>query len=176
MKSSQMKHLAFYAGAISFVLGLFTVVSTYGEAHLKTAQGIEGNYLLALPLSASCGGGTPVTLTLQQSGVYVAAALANPALPRNRTAFKPMTLSGQWRKQQLSLAGMVPVGVLCANAKNKAAIAVKIEGAIATQPSSTSPQSSNNSATLTGSLFLNSVRSPLAAQRQPLSKNQSLTH
>jgi hypothetical protein len=173
MKSSQIKHLAFYAGAISFVLGLFTVVSTYGETHLKTAQGIEGNYLLQLPMSATCGGGTPVTLTLQQSGVYVAAALVNPALPRNQTAFKPMTLSGQWRDQQLSLAGTVPVGVLCANAKNKAAIAVKIEGAIAAhQESATQPQSSKPSS-LTGSLSLNSVSSPLLAQRQPAPKEET---
>jgi hypothetical protein len=176
MKSSHIKHLAFYAGAISFVLGLFTIVSTYGEVHLKTAQGIEGNYLLALPLSASCGGGTSVTLTLQQSGVYVTAALVNPDLPRNQTAFKPMTLSGQWRDRQLSLAGMVPLGVLCANAKDKAEIAVKIEGAIATQPSSISPKVSTESETLTGSISLNAARSPLVAQRQPLSKNQSITH
>jgi hypothetical protein len=172
MTSSQLKHFAFYAGAISFVLGLFTVVSTYGEAHLKTAQGIEGNYLFALPLSASCGGGTSVTLTLQQSGVYVAAALANPDLPHNQTAFKPMTLSGQLRKQQLSLAGMVPVRVLCANVKDKAEISVKIEGAIAApQESAAQPQSSKSS-TLTGNLFLNSVSSPLIAQHQPISSKE----
>jgi hypothetical protein len=173
MKSSQLKYLAFYGGTIAFVLGLFTVVTTYGETHLQTAPSIEGNYLLALPISAPCGGGTPVTLTLQQSGVYVAAALVNPALPRNQTAFKPMTLSGQWRNQQLSLTGKVPVGVLCAKAKDKAAIAVKIEGAIAAhQESATQPQSSQPSP-LTGKLFLNSVASPLVAQRQPAPKAEA---
>jgi hypothetical protein len=171
MKSSQLKYFAFYGGTIAFVLGLFTVVTTYGEIHLKTAQGIEGNYLLKLPMSATCGAGTPVTLTLQQSGVYMAAALVNPALPRSQIAFKPMTLSGQWRNQQLSLAGKVPAGVLCANAKNNAEIAVKIEGAIAAKPSSISPQKSTESITLTGSLFLNTAKSPLTAQLQAISKN-----
>jgi hypothetical protein len=170
MKSSQLKYLTFYGGTIAFVLGLFTVVTTYGENHLQATQGIEGNYLLALPISAACGGGTPVMLTLQQSGVYVAAALVNPALPRNQTAFKSMTLSGQWRNQQLSLTGKVPVGVLCASAKDKTAIAVIIEGAIAAhQESAAQPQSSKPSP-LIGKLFLNSVASPLVAQRQPAPK------
>jgi hypothetical protein len=167
MKSSQLKYLAFYGGTIAFVLGLFTTVTTYGENHLQTAQGIEGNYALKLPMSSTCGGGTPVTLILQQSGVYVAAALVNPALPRNQTAFKPMTLSGQWRKQQLSLAGTVPVGVLCANAKDKASIAVTIEGTIAAHQESAAQSPSSKPSPLIGNLSLNSVSSPLVAQRQP---------
>ncbi len=167
MKSSQLKHLAFYGGAISLVLGLFTVVTSYGEAHLKTAPGIEGSYVLKLPMSATCGGGTPVMLTLQQSGVYVAAALVNPALPRSQTALKSMTLSGQWRDRQLNLTGKVPVGVLCGNPKDKAAIAVKIEGVIAPQQKSSKPSP------LTGTLSLNSALSSLMAQRQPVLKEES---
>jgi hypothetical protein len=166
MKSSQLKHLAFYGGAIASVLGLFTAVTTYGENHLQAAPGIEGSYLLALPMSAPCGGGTPVTLTLQQSGVYVAAALANPALSRNHTTLRSMTLSGQWRNQKLNLTGTVPVGVLCANAKDKAVIAVKIEGAIAAHQESAAQSLSSKPSPLTGNLSLNSVSSPLVAQRQ----------
>jgi hypothetical protein len=172
MKSSRLKYLAFYGGTIAFVLGLFTAVTTYGENHLQAAQGIEGNYLFSLPTSATCGGGTPVTLILQQSGVYVAAALINPALPRNRTAFKPMTLSGQWRDRQLSLIGTVPVGVLCASAKDKAAIAVKIEGAIAAHQESAAQPPSSKPSPLIGNLSFNSVSSPLVAQRQPAPKEE----
>ena len=166
MKANQLKYLAFYGGTIAFVLGLFTVVTSYGETHLKAAQSVEGKYLFALPATADCGGGVPVTLAVQQSGMYVAAALVNPALPHAQTAFKSMTLSGQWQNQQLKLAGKVPVGVLCDKAKGKGAIAVKIEGAIAPQQKSSKPSP------LIGTLSLNSVLSPLMAQRQPVLKEE----
>ena len=166
MKSSQIKHLAFYAVAISSVLGLFTVVSIYGETHLKAAQRVEGNYVFTLPPTAKCGGGVPVTLAVQQSGMYVAAALVNPALSHAQTAFKSMTLSGQWRNQQIKLTGKVPVGVLCEKAKDQGAIAVEIKGVISPQ------QKSSESSTLTGALFLNSVSSPFIAQRQSVPKEQ----
>jgi hypothetical protein len=173
MKSSQLKYLAFYGGTIAFVLGLFTVVTTYGETHLETAQSVEGNYLFTLPTTANCGGGVPVTLAVQQSGMYVAAALVNSALPHAQTAFKSMTLSGQWQNQQFKLAGKVPVGVLCDKAKDQGAIAVKIEGAIAAhQESAAQPQSSKPSP-LTGKLFLNSVASSLVAQRQSAPKAEA---
>jgi hypothetical protein len=168
MKASQLKYLAFYGGTIAFVLGLFTVVTSYGETHLKAAQSVEGNYLFTLPTTTNCGGGVPVTLAIQQSGMYVAAALVNSALPHSQTAFKSMTLSGQWRNQQLKLAGKVPVGMLCKDAKNKGAIAVNIEGAISTHQSSTPQQKSSEASTLTGTLLLNSASSPLTAQRQPV--------
>jgi hypothetical protein len=179
MKSSQLKYLAFYGGTIAFVLGLFAIVTTYGEAHLKTAQNIAGDYRLTLPITSPCGSNTPVTLILQQSGVYVAAALVNPALPHNQTAFKPMTLSGQWRNQQIDLAGQVPMQVLCANAQGQGAIAVKIEGAIAsssramTHQESAPQQQSSASSSLTGTLSLNSAPSPLVAQSQPGSKEKT---
>jgi hypothetical protein len=173
MKAVQLKYLAFYGGTIAFVLGLFTVVTNYGETHLKAAQSVEGKYLLALPTTNKCGGGVPVTLAVQQSGMYVAAALVNPALPHSQTAFKSMTLSGRWQNQQLKLAGKVPVGVLCDKAKNKREIAVKIEGAIAKpQAFATQPKSSEAS-TLTGTLFLNSASFPLMAQRQPVLKEEA---
>jgi hypothetical protein len=173
MKAAQLKYLAFYGGTIAFVLGLFTVVTSYGETYLKAAQSVEGNYLLTLPPTVDCGGSVPVTLAVQQSGMYVAAALVNPALPHAQTAFKSMTLSGQWQNQQLILAGKVPVGVLCDKAKDQRAIAVEIEGAIAAhQESATQPQSSQPSP-LTGKLFLNSVASPLVAQRQPAPKAEA---
>lgn len=167
MKSSQLKYLAFYGGTIAFVLGLFTVVTNYGETYLKAAQSVEGNYLFTLPPTAPCGGGVPVTLAVQQSGMYVAAALVNPALPHSQTAFKSMTLSGQWQNQRLNLAGKVPVEVLCDKAKDQGEIAVKIEGAIAPQQKSSKPSP------LTGTLALNSALSSLMAQRQPVLKEES---
>jgi hypothetical protein len=167
MNHFQPKSLAFYGGAIAFVVGLFGVVTSYGEANLKTAQSIGGEYRLNLPVSELCGGGKPVFLSIQQSGVYVAAALTNPALARSPSISKSMTLSGQWQNQRLSLAGQVPVGVLCDNSKEATpAITVKIEGAISPN------QPSTQSTTLTGTLSLDAATAPLIAQRQPVSQEE----
>lgn len=167
MNHFQPKSLAFYGGAIAFVVGLFGVVTAYGEANLKTAQSIGGEYRLNLPVSAPCGEGKSVLLSVQQSGIYVAAALTNPALMRSPSGFKSMTLSGQWQNQRLSLAGQVPRGVLCDRSKQPtSAIAVKIEGAISPN------QPSTQSTTLTGTLSLDAATAPLIAQRQPASKEE----
>lgn len=166
MNHFQTKSLAFYGGTIAFVIGLFGVVTSYGEANLKTAQSIGGEYELNLPVSAPCGGGKSVLLSVQQSGIYVAAALTNPALMPRLSGFRSMTLSGQWQNQRLILAGQVPVGVLCDRAKETAPIMVKIDGGISQNPAST------ESTTLMGTIFLNAAARPLIAQRQPASKEE----
>jgi hypothetical protein len=165
MASVQFKSLFFYGGTIAFVIGLFGVVTTYGEAHLKTAKSIGGEYRLNLPVSAPCGGGKSVLLSVQQSGIYVAAALTNPALIRNPSGSKSMTLSGQWQNQTLSLTGQIPVGVLCDGSQETAPMTVKIDGVISQNPAST------ESTTLTGTISLNAAASPLMAQRQPVAKD-----
>ncbi len=167
MNHFQPKSLVFYGGAIAFVVGLFGVVTAYGEANLKAAQSIGGEYQISLPVSAPCGGGKSVLLSVQQSGIYVAAALTNPALMRSPSVSKSMTLSGQWQNQRLSLTGQVPVGVLCDGSKEAAPIAVKIDGEI-------SPTSASTKATtLTGAISLNAAASPLMAQRQPVAKDEA---
>jgi hypothetical protein len=177
MNHFQPKSLAFYGGAIAFVVALFGVVTAYGEANLKTAQSIGGEYRLNLPVSAPCGSGKSVLLSVQQSGIYVAAALTNPALMRSQTGFKVMTLSGQWQNQRLNLEGQVPMGVLCENSKEGTPpITVKIEGAIAMLPpqsplpASSTSQNTPKAATLTGTLALNTKAVPFVARRQPASK------
>lgn len=167
MNHFQPKSLAFYGGAIAFVVGLFGVVTTYGEANLKTAQSIGGDYPFNLPVSITCGGGKTVLLSIQQSGVYVAATLTNPALMRKPSTSKPMTLSGQWQNQQLSLTGQVPAGVLCDQLKGATSpITVKIEGVMSPN------QPATKSTTLTGTLSLNTETAPLMAQRQPVPKDE----
>jgi hypothetical protein len=165
MNHFQPKTLAFYGGAIAFVVGLFGVVTTYGEANLKTAQSVGGDYRLNLPVSEPCGGGKPVLLSVQQSGVYVAAALTNPALARSPSISKSMTLSGQWKNQRLGLTGQIPVGVLCDGSQETAPMTVKLDGVISQNPAST------ESTTLTGTIFLNAAASPFMAQRQPVAKD-----
>jgi hypothetical protein len=167
MNHVQPKSLAFYGSAIAFVVGLFAVVTAYGEANLKTAQSIGGDYLFNLPAASACGGGKPVLLSIQQSGMYVAAAVTNPALTRKSPTFKPMTLSGQWKNQQITLEGQIPAGVLCDRSKEAtSAITVKIEGAISQN------QPPAQAMILTGTLSLNASAVPFIAQRQPIPKDE----
>jgi hypothetical protein len=165
----QPKTLAFYGGAIVFVIGLFSLVTSYGETNLKTAQSIAGDYLLTLPSSSNCKSQEPIALSIQQSGVYVAASMTKQT--SNQATFKPMTLSGKWQNQRLNLAGNVSEKMLCTNSKNQTPIAVIIEGAIAPRKESTPPSTSTQSATLIGTLSLNQTTAPLTAKRQPASKD-----
>jgi hypothetical protein len=170
MNFLQIKSLAFYGGTLAFVVGLFSVVTAYGEVNLKTAQSIEGDYLLKLPLIEGCKGEEPVMLSIQQSGIYVAAALVNPDLNSNKMVSKPMTLSGQWQNRQINLSGKVPANVLCAGAVANTTVAVKLEGAIAPlHPQSLHPESTPSDA-LTGTISLDKVSISLITQRKPTPK------
>lgn len=167
MNHVQTKSFVFYGGTIAFVVGLFGFVTTYGEANLKTSQSIGGEYQLNLPVSAPCGDGKSVLLLVQQSGIYVAAALTNPVLMRSPSGFRSMTLSGQWQNQRLNLTGQVPVGVLCDHLKDSTpSIMVKIDGAISPN------QSSTETTILTGTLSLNAETVPLIAQRKLVPKDE----
>jgi hypothetical protein len=170
MNHFQLKSLTFYGIAIGFVVGLFSIVTAYGEANLKTAQSIGGDYLLKLPLIEGCKEEEPVMLSIQQSGIYVAAALVNPNLKSSKMVSKPMTLSGQWQNRRINLSGKVPTNMLCAGAVANTAIAVNIEGAIAPlHPQSLHPESTPSDA-LTGTISLNKLTTSLTAQRQPTPK------
>ncbi|MGA7953475.1 MAG: hypothetical protein WCA07_08135 [Gloeobacterales cyanobacterium] len=171
MNRSQIKSLTFYGGTIAFVIGLFSLVTSYGEANLKTAQSISGDYLLTLPSSSNCKIQEPIALSIQQSGVYVAASMTKQT-SKSQATFKPMTLSGQWQNQRLSLAGNVSTKMLCANSKDQTSIAVIIEGAIAPHQESAPKQTPAQSATLVGTLSLNQTTAPLTAKRQTVSKDE----
>jgi hypothetical protein len=171
MNRSQLKSLTFYGGTIAFVIGLFSLVTSYGETNLKTAQSIAGDYLMTLPSSSNCKSQEPITLSIQQSGVYVAASMTKQTSKRSQSTFKPMTLSGQWQNQRLNLVGNVSEKILCSNSKNQTPIAVTIEGAIASHQESAPYSKSTQSATLIGTLSLNQTTTPLTAKREPVSKD-----
>ena len=52
---------------------MFSVTTSYGEANLKTASKIEGNYKMQSSIS-NCGNN--LQLIVQQSGIYINAAIA----------------------------------------------------------------------------------------------------
>jgi hypothetical protein len=169
MNRSQIKSLIFYGGTIAFVIGLFSLVTSYGETNLKTAQSIAGEYLLTLPSSSNCKSQEPIALSIQQSGVYVAASMTKQT--SNQATFKPMTLSGKWQNQRLNLAGNVSEKTLCTNSKNQTPISVIIEGAITPHQETAPHPKSNQSETLIGTLSLNQTTAPLTAKREATSKD-----
>ncbi|PSB10259.1 hypothetical protein C7B62_10070 [Pleurocapsa sp. CCALA 161] len=72
MSHFKIKTLSFYVIAISSVLFLFKIVSTYGETRLNAAADINGSYQFAsaenLP---DCLQGKQLNLNIEQSGVYL---------------------------------------------------------------------------------------------------------
>lgn len=69
------KSLAFYGIAIGSVLLLFNRVTAYGNANLKAPAQIDGRYLLVAQELPPCLRATPLVLTLEQSGTYIAGLL-----------------------------------------------------------------------------------------------------
>jgi hypothetical protein len=101
------KHLSFYLFAISFVIILFTLVTSYGENNLKAATKIDGTYKIETNFKSefNCPS-IPLQLIVQQSGIYLNAALIPIEL---KSEAKPKVqiseLSGKFQQNQLSLSG-----------------------------------------------------------------------
>jgi hypothetical protein len=115
MSHFNLKSLMFYGTAIGSVATLFAIVTAYGEVNLKASQPISGDYSFQLPPIQGCSTGNQLNLSIQQSGIYVAAALTSAqAINADRKpSSKAMTLNGKWQKQQLILEGVVPNKILC---------------------------------------------------------------
>jgi hypothetical protein len=94
--NKNLQHLTLYLGAISFVVILFTFITSYGEANLKTVSKIEGTYLI----DSSIPNCQNIQLAIQQSGIYLNAAIA----PIGENT-KGAELSGKWQGQNLLLSG-----------------------------------------------------------------------
>jgi hypothetical protein len=127
MSHFNLKSLMFYGGAIGSVITLFTLTTAYGEANLKPAPKIAGRYRLNAQTLPGCLKAETLVLTVQQSGVYLNAMLAEPqATPASPAKLKP-SLHGFWRSQQLTLAGLPKALKTCP----PTATEVQIQGTIA---------------------------------------------
>ncbi len=100
-----LKSLLFYGGAIGFVVILFSFVTTYGEANLKPAPKIAGRYRLNARALPGCLKTEALLLTVQQSGIYLNAVLAEPESTSAPAAKMKPSLHGFWQSQQLTLVG-----------------------------------------------------------------------
>lgn len=106
MSHFSLKSLSFYGVAISSVLILFKVVSTYGENNLAAAAEIGGRYQMVesqnLP---DCLIDQKLDFTIEQSGIYLFGNLANPSTAADETKRAAFPLSGSFKNQEINLSG-----------------------------------------------------------------------
>lgn len=123
MKSHfNFKSLAFYGGAIAFVLILFNVVSTYGIANLKAPPNINGRYQISAQNLPGCLKSETLVLSIQQSGIYLGGSLLPGNSDKEATSVSARpSLAGKFEHQQVSLVGKAPQLANCDRP-------VKIEG------------------------------------------------
>ena len=110
MNHLSLKSLAFYGIAIGSVSLLFKVVTAYGETNLKAAPAIAGSYRFDAKSLPECLKSDTLTLTIEQSGVYLSGNLRSGTSEGDRanTAEEKPSLVGKWENQGLSLSGAVP--------------------------------------------------------------------
>ena len=126
MQNFGFKSLLFYVGSIGFVIVLFSVATAYGEANLKPAPKIAGRYRLNAQTLPGCLKTEVLVLTVQQSGVYLNASLAEPESTPIVSVKPKLSLHGFWRSQQLTLAGLPKALKAC----QSIATEVQIQGTI----------------------------------------------
>lgn len=149
------KSLAFYGVAIGSVTALFLATTRYGEAHLQAPKAIEGDYAIAPATLPGCLGDRPLTLSIQQSGIYLTGTLlATDADDRTiRIAQERPSLTGRWNSKDLAISGALSHIPQCSGT-------VQIQGTI-------------QNTTLTGTTQLNNSTppTPFTAQLQAAPDN-----
>ncbi|MBR8829815.1 MAG: hypothetical protein N5P05_001230 [Chroococcopsis gigantea SAG 12.99] len=95
MKTFNYRYIIFYSLSILFVIILFNTVTTYGANNLKAAPPIGGVYLIREAKIIGCFQSSPLTLNLEQSGIYLAGKLSDNA--------KTLLLTGRVRGDKLKL-------------------------------------------------------------------------
>lgn len=152
MHHFNQKSLIFYSVAISSVIGLFSLITAYGEAHLTPPPAIDGDYNLQINPYPNCPNPNRLVLSIQQSGIYLNAALLPANVQTSDQAPPALTLEGQWQQQRLHLTGHVPSLAICPQASSPPEqanqVAVAIEGTF-------------SQATLKGQIRLNEMTEPL---------------
>jgi hypothetical protein len=131
------KLVLFYAGTIAAVVVLFSAVTQYGEANLRAAPKIQGQYRITQSTQTCLVGRA---LLIEQSGVYVNAILQPVGPPGgtggptpNRPAGAGLRFSGLLKNQRLYLTAPKPIDLACAPLEIKAtAMDVEVRSAALT--------------------------------------------
>lgn len=133
MSHFNLKSLTFYGGAIAFVVVLFSVVTAYGNTHLKAPPAVDGRYRLNAQNLPGCLKTDALILTIHQSGEYLGGTLSPANAVEKKGTQKKSTLTGELQNQQLGLAGPIPLVTSCnqsvnATGKSGRPSLVKIQG------------------------------------------------
>jgi len=107
MNHFKPKSLIFYAVAIGSVVVLFNRVTAYGNSHLKASQNIEGHYPIQAENLPECLKSGTLALKLEQSGIYLVAALTKNQPNSAPSSQEKLSLTGERQGENLSLAGPV---------------------------------------------------------------------
>jgi hypothetical protein len=108
------KYLAISGIAIASALICFKTVTTYGENHLNATSLIKNRYTLNLSQNLpNCQKSHKLVLSIQQSGIYINAALL--PVNSNLNPKTQLTLTGKFKNQKLQLSGNINTSTLCQN-------------------------------------------------------------
>ncbi|WP_353931645.1 hypothetical protein WJM97_03400 [Okeanomitos corallinicola TIOX110] len=114
MNDFNFKFLATSGIAIASALVLFKTVTAYGENHLRATSLIHTRYHLQINQNLpNCQKTNKLILKIQQSGIYINAALL--PIKTNAATKTPLNLTGKFKDQKLTLSGNINTGIFCQN-------------------------------------------------------------
>ncbi|MGI0490022.1 hypothetical protein ACN4EK_31825 [Pantanalinema rosaneae CENA516] len=101
------RSLTFYSCAVGIVIGLFSVISAYGEANLHAPTYVGGRYPITAPTLPECWQNQSLVLFVQQSGVFLTGSLIalDASEKGTRSVAEHPSLTGRWNNQTLTLRG-----------------------------------------------------------------------
>ncbi len=114
-----LRFFVFYVASFGIGIGIFQLVTHYGNTQLQAPQRIAGHYQLTTIEPPACIPPAGMVLDILQSGVYLNGSLllANQTPQTGEGGERADTrppLSGQWQREQLVLSGDAPSFVQCA--------------------------------------------------------------
>ena len=103
------KFLIFYGVTICSVVGLFQVVTAYGETNIKAPPPIEGMYKISATSLAQCLNTDTLILEIQQSGVYLNGLLLPESkdVPPEIAGNEKPSLLGNFENLKVNLSGNI---------------------------------------------------------------------
>ena len=120
MNVFSVKLIGLYSLAIGGAVGLFQLITSYGETHLQAPIAVTGNYLITAKNLPGCLQNQSLLLNLKQSGVYLNASLSAIQTPDRADIFKTIekfqistsgdirpTFSGRLADRQFNLTGLI---------------------------------------------------------------------
>lgn len=152
MNHFNRKSLIFYGSILTFVVTLFNLTASYGEANLKAPEKISGRYRFNAKNLPGCFKAETLILTIEQSGIYLNGSLLSQEDSTHKVtaARKRPQLKGLFQNQ-IELSGKPSLETCQAES---VAQLIRIQGVI-------------QQSTFKGKLYLPSGEFNLIAQREP---------